>query len=30
MRFDSPLEGENESKVHEMWDDMAFVICSQS
>jgi len=29
MRFDSPLE-EAESKVQEMWDDMAFVICSKN
>jgi hypothetical protein len=29
MRFDSPLE-ETESKVLEMWDDMAFVVCSKN
>jgi hypothetical protein len=29
MRFDSPLE-ETESKVHEMWDDVAFVVCSKN
>ena len=29
MRFDSPLE-EEQSKAHEMWDDMAFVICSKN
>ena len=29
MRFDSPLL-DNESKVQEMWDDMAFVICSKN
>jgi hypothetical protein len=29
MRFDSPLE-QNETKTNEMWDDMAFVICSEN
>ena len=29
MRFDSPLE-ETESKVHGMWDDMAFVVCAKN
>ncbi len=29
MRFDSPIDN-NPSKVHEMWDDIAFVVCSKN
>jgi len=30
MRFDSSMEGETDSKLHDMWDDMAFVICAKN